>query len=50
MNKSRKQYIECCELSELCTLNIGGYSQKVLIEGKDFLAVTKNGYAKNKKL
>lgn len=35
MNKARKQYIKSCEVSELVVLNLGGYKQKVLIEGKD---------------
>ena len=33
MNKARKQYINECEISTLVTLNLGGYPQKVLIEG-----------------
>lgn len=34
MNKSRKQYIKSCEVSELVELELGGYKQKVLIEGR----------------
>lgn len=34
MNKHRKQYIKSCEVSKLCTFLLGGYPQKVLIEGK----------------
>lgn len=34
MNRARKQYIKSCEVSELVKLNLGGYTQKVLIEGK----------------
>lgn len=34
MNKARKQYIKSCEVSEVVTLTLGGYKQKVLIEGK----------------
>ncbi|MDE6666719.1 MAG: alpha/beta fold hydrolase [Clostridia bacterium] len=33
MNK-RKSYIKSCEVSELLELNLGGYKQKILIEGK----------------
>jgi len=29
----RKKYIKSCEVSELCFLNLGGYDQKILIEG-----------------
>ncbi len=29
----RKKYIKSCEVSELCTLTLGGYDQKILIEG-----------------
>lgn len=35
MNKARKQYIQSCEVSELAKLNLGGFTQKVLIEGKE---------------
>ena len=34
MNKRRKQIIESYEVSKLVTYNLGGYEQKVLIEGK----------------
>lgn len=34
MNKARKQYIQSCEVSELLTVELGGYKQKILIEGK----------------
>lgn len=34
MNKARKLYIKSCEVSELTVFNLGGYKQKVLIEGK----------------
>lgn len=34
MNKERKKYIQSCEVSRLETLKLGGYDQKVLIEGK----------------
>lgn len=34
MNKSRKKYIESCEVSEVLQLSLGGFKQKVLIEGK----------------
>ena len=34
MNKKRKAIIEQNEISELVTFNLGGYEQKVLIEGK----------------
>lgn len=34
MNKSRKKYIESCEISQLRQFELGGYKQKVLIEGK----------------
>lgn len=33
MNKARKQYIKECEVSNLLALNLGGYPQKVLVEG-----------------
>ncbi|MDE6356227.1 MAG: alpha/beta fold hydrolase [Clostridia bacterium] len=33
MNKARKNYINDCRISQLVTLNLGGYPQKVLIEG-----------------
>ena len=34
MNKQRKQIIANNEVSDLYTLNLGGYKQKVLVEGK----------------
>ena len=34
MNKQRKQIIAGNEVSTLYTLNLGGYNQKVLVEGK----------------
>ena len=34
MNKERKQIIANNEVSDLYTLNLGGYKQKVLVEGK----------------
>lgn len=34
MDKKRRQIIESNEISELCTFSLGGYPQKVLIEGK----------------
>ncbi len=33
MNRARKQYIKECEVSSLLTLTLGGYPQKVLLEG-----------------
>ncbi len=33
MNK-RKRYIKSCEVSELIELDLGGYKQKILVEGK----------------
>ncbi len=33
MNK-RKSYIKSCEVSELLELSLGGYKQKILVEGK----------------
>jgi len=35
MNKNRRAVIEGNQVSELLTLNLGGYEQKVLIEGKN---------------
>ena len=32
MNKKRKAIIESNQISELLTLNLGGYEQKVLID------------------
>lgn len=34
MNKSRKKYVESCEVSEIAEFELGGYKQKTLIEGK----------------
>ena len=34
MNKSRKTTIQTDELSELRTLTLGGYPQKIMIDGK----------------
>ena len=34
MDKARRQYIQSCEVSELATVELGGYKQKILIEGK----------------
>ncbi|MDE6557570.1 MAG: alpha/beta fold hydrolase [Clostridia bacterium] len=34
MNKSRKTYIASCEISEVTTVNLGGYDQKIAIEGR----------------
>lgn len=34
MNKSRKKYIESCEVSEVTEVALGGYKQKIAIEGK----------------
>lgn len=34
MNKKRKEIIANNEISEIYTLNLGGYNQKVLVEGK----------------
>lgn len=34
MNKKRKAVIAACEISELKTYSLGGYNQKVLVEGK----------------
>lgn len=34
MNKERKAYIKSCEASELLTLTLNGYPQKVLVEGR----------------
>ena len=35
MNKKRKEVIAGNKVSELLTMNLGGYNQKVLIEGKN---------------
>lgn len=34
MNKKRKEIISNNEISEIYTLNLGGYNQKILVEGK----------------
>lgn len=34
MNKKRKAYSKSCEISELKKVSLGGYEQKILIEGK----------------
>ena len=34
MNKERRAYIESCEVSELKTYFLGGFGQKVLVEGR----------------
>ena len=34
MNKARKKYIESCEISEVIQVNLGGYDQKIALEGK----------------
>ncbi len=34
MKKSRKNYIESCEISEVIQVELGGYKQKIAIEGK----------------
>ena len=34
MNKARKAYIESCQVSELKTYRLGGFDQKVLVEGR----------------
>lgn len=34
MKKTRKKYIESCEISEVATVSLGGYPQKIAIEGK----------------
>lgn len=34
MNRKRRQYIRSCEISEMRTFDLGGYPQKVLIEGR----------------
>lgn len=33
MKKARKEYIKSCEISEIVTVNLGGYPQKIAIEG-----------------
>ena len=34
MKKARKQYIESCEVSEVVTVTLGSYPQKIAIEGR----------------
>lgn len=34
MNNKRKSYISSCEISLVESVNIGGYQQKIAIEGK----------------
>lgn len=34
MNEKRKQYIESCEISMVESVNLGGYRQKIAMEGK----------------
>ncbi|MDE5896192.1 MAG: hypothetical protein K2H43_00085, partial [Clostridia bacterium] len=34
MNRERKQYIRSCEISEVCSVPLGGVKQKILIEGQ----------------
>lgn len=34
MKKARKNYIKSCEISEIATVSLGGYPQKIAIEGK----------------
>ena len=34
MNKSRRKYIESCEISEVKEVVLAGYKQKIAIEGK----------------
>lgn len=34
MNKARKKYIASCEVSEVTEVSLGGYKQKIAIEGK----------------
>lgn len=34
MKKARKEYIKSCEVSEVLTVTLGGYPQKIAIEGK----------------
>lgn len=35
MNKSRKKYIESCEISETAYVELGGFKQKIAIEGRN---------------
>ena len=34
MDKTRRAYISSCEVSEIAEVTLGGYSQKIAIEGK----------------
>lgn len=34
MKRARKEYIKSCEVSEILTVTLGGYPQKIAIEGK----------------
>lgn len=34
MSKARKNYIKSCEVSEVAEVELGGYKQKIAIEGK----------------
>lgn len=34
MNKKRKEYIESCEISEVTTVTLGGFPQRIAIEGE----------------
>lgn len=34
MKKARREYIKSCEISEVAAVNLGGYEQKIAIEGK----------------
>lgn len=34
MNKKRKQIIESSEISEVCEVTLGGYKQKIMLDGK----------------
>lgn len=34
MDKTRSAYISSCEVSEIAEVTLGGYSQKIAIEGK----------------
>lgn len=34
MKKARKNYIKSCEVSEVVTVNLGGYPQKIAVEGR----------------
>lgn len=34
MKKARKEYIKSCEISEVVTVNLGGFEQKIAVEGR----------------